>query len=348
MRFLILLIPAIILLLGAAKASETRSTIEMSISIDPETIDLNQSTITLNAAQQYSTQKDTNISIPIHAYRGKTLKRTIYIWIEDNEAKRISTKEKISLPKRFTAYNLTANLSFKSCPTTTPAKIVVQGLDLNTTKPIKVILEDCAQPIHEKENISNVVSFDILDIKKQAESGTQFKTMIRITNPTEDHLEVDAWSYVYKHSNCYSGEREQNRKAINLPEFSNVTFDLENTATAPDGNYTIKFLFLRSDRKTPKEMKFPLVIHSTNTTNEQTSSLSIEKQAASTSEEQQNQTDTSRFAKKRTLSTSNITNKTRSGEPVYMSSSAKARKLTVYFLIAVLALILVALIFKRL
>ncbi|MBW2997501.1 hypothetical protein KY349_04140 [Candidatus Woesearchaeota archaeon] len=339
--FIIAGLAVFFLLAGIAKASDRRI-VELNINLDPAVHDRNKSVITINSQSEYDIELNKNISIPIAIYRGSTLKRTVYIWIEDNE-ERISSKQKISLPTRFKSYDISANLSFSKCFPDADYNIVAEGLGLNTTKSVNLRFPDCTtNPL----TTDGKLSYSVLHAEKQAESGKPFKTRILISNPTDQHLEIDAWSYIYRSSRCYSGDREQNKKTINVPEFSNITFDLENTVDADPGDYNLKIKLLRSDRKTPKEITFPLSVVGNNTQDNNdvnNTKLSITKNFDSDA----NITDPKK-AEKRSLFASNRTDNSSQPGTVYESSSARARKIAVYILILLLALLLVALILKRL
>lgn len=334
------------LLLSGVRAALPNSSCErrLQLSIDV-TPDPDQSYVLIDSLKSYKIKEGTNISIPVFMYRGKTLKRTVYIWIEDVEGERISSKAKFSLPERFISYNRTANLRFRDCYPEDTYNIVAEGIDADTIEQTRLLFEDCEPQGAEKEGSfsdegsGQEISFEVIDPEDEVTSGIPFNTRIVMRNPSDKDLEVVAWSYVYRSSKCYSGDREQNLKTINFPSQSNVTFDLTNTAIAEQGEYSLKVKLLRSDRKTAKEFTFPLRIQENKDDyykNINTSSLSTTPVASKPDPR----------TTKRQLTRSNISGN-RSGV-VFRSSSAKARHLTVYFLIAVLVLVLIALVFKRL
>jgi hypothetical protein len=128
-------------------------------------------------------------------------------------------------------------------------------------------------------------------------------------------------------------------KVINIPEYSNVTFDLENIVNASAGDYSLKIKLLRSDRKSPEEITLPISIisNASGTQKNNAAKLSVAENPAL-------KNSTINTTKKRLLDLPSLN---RTGI-VYESSSAKARNLTVYFLIAALAILLVILILKKL
>ncbi|MBU2560889.1 MAG: hypothetical protein KKD17_01230 [Nanoarchaeota archaeon] len=358
MRILIITgIAAFFLLAGLVKAASvdaSRKSIEVSVALPSEIAGRNQSYIILEPAESYSARAGESISIPLFVYRGSTLKRTIYVWIEDKDGVRVSSKSKHSLLDRFRSYNISAVLNLSKCIPTGTYMIVADGLDTNATKEALIDSVGCdpSDPSgwsnQSSAFIEGEISFSVVSSVESAASGIPFKTRLLVSNPTPRDLEVQAWSYVYRSSKCYSGEREQNMKTINIPEFSNVTFDLENKAIAPPGDYSLKIKLLRSDRKTPKELTLPIRVEGNGSSNPPGISeggkrvLSIGSDGGPDS----GSTENSSAAKRRLFSSINPDKNASS--VVYESSSAKARKLTVYFLIGALSLILVALVLKRL
>ncbi len=112
----------------------------------------------------------------------------------------------------------------------------------------------------------------------------------------------------------------------------------------------MKLKFLRSDRKTPYEIKVPLRVAASVVSDviENTDSYTSSKdkqEINAVSSEGLNKITGSVVAGKRMLSTSNLSgNKTGT---VFLSSSTKAWSIAVYFLIALLTIVLVALILRR-
>lgn len=346
MRILLFAIIAVVLACaGSAKAADQlKRSMDVQVSVGNSTGDIsavnascpvsNQSCIIIASQQSYVL--DGNISIPLFIYRGSTLKRTVYVWVQNASGNIISSKSKLSLASRFSYYNLTANISFRNCMRSGDYVIVAEGLGINITK--QVLLESsCNTTLPATDG---KVSFQIISSPESVTSGIQFKTFIVVSNPTSEDLELDAWSYVYKSSRCYSGDREQNKKSINLPSFSNITFELENTVNASAGNYTLKIKLLRSDRKTSDELNLPISVEGVSAEAKETKqplSLVTGKAIAVKN--------ISSSPEKRKLLDYNQSN---ASGVVYLSSSAKAGKLAVYFIILVLVILLVILIFKKL
>ena len=343
-------IAAVIFLLGSARiAADSRKNIELKVAVQDIPADRNQPYIIIDSSDSVSDDAN-SFDFNLTAYRGSGLKRTIYVWMENSERKRVSSKQKFSLPQRFTVYNLSAELNITDCLTEDSYRIIAEGLGQNITKALSVDLIGCGENdslTDEVDVIIGDVSFSVLDYNNISVSGEPVSSRILISNPTDKYLEVSAWSYVYRSSVSYSGDRAGNKKQINVPAYANVTFDLENTVKSLPGNYTLKIKLLRSDRKTPFEFNLPLSVTGSNKLDVSNNTLSI----ANTNYGLSNRTNESAI-KKRSLfsvgSSGNATGAIGSGVALFESSSAKAKKLTIYLLLAVLTLILVIIILKKL
>jgi len=337
--FMLTSIAAILFLAAFVRAGDKKIVVNVDV---PSDQDRNQSYIIIDAEEVHSAEKGHSISVPISIYRGSTLKRTVYVWIEDEDKNIITSKSKFSPANRFTLYNFSANLTFTNCPKSNGFRIVAEGLGLNVTKDVDLDFIGCASDTY----VDGSVSFDILRHESEVESGKSFKTSILISNPTGKYLEVSASSYVYRSSKCYSGEREGNKKTINLPAFSNVTFDLENTVIAAEGDYTLKIKLLPSDRKTPKEFTFQISVKGNVSGIEKIVKDQKTPLVSSVSGNNKSSLNASKEQLRRKLVTGNVS----SSKPsvVFKSASMRSRDMVLYFFIVALAILLVILIFKRL
>lgn len=283
-----------------------------------------------------------SVAVPIYAYRGKTLKRTIYVWFEDGEGNRVSSRGKASLPVRFEHYNISPEITFSSCLSSGYYALVVEGIDADTREDVFVDFR-CGDAEDEGETSLAAVSegklsFSVLSYPDMIASGEIFYTRALITNPTGEYLEVDVWSYVYRSAVCYSGEREQNMERVNVPAYSNITFDLKNLVDAETGDYNLKLKFLRTDRKTPKELTLPLRVEG------DSQETGVQKKAGLVSPKVRNESTVAQ--ENRSLYSSDVSGPDEG--VVYRSSSAIGRALVPYLLIVLLIALLIMLILKRL
>ena len=334
------------LLISGVRASSTGSQLErrLDVSVDVRS-DPDVSYIFIRNSSGDIAGKGWNVSVDLEIYRGVTLKRTVYVWIENCDGQKLSSKEKFSLPVRFTGYFFTANFSFpvSSLCGADGYVVVAEGLDLNVSESLDIIFDACE--LEDVPITPGKIIFSV-DYPEEIFSGVPFSTRVIIENPTDQYLDVDAWSYVYRSSKCYSGEREQNLKTVNLPGFSNVTFDLENTVLAEEGNYSLKVKLLRSDRKTPEEFTFGVRVERVaeiDLGGEPETGVVGGLEMGSSEMIFSGESGFGSPVGERVIVDSNVSR----GGVVFQSSSAKARGLIVYFLIAVLALVIIALVFRK-
>lgn len=326
-----------------------------------DNIDINKSRIELSSPTDQEITIPQNISFSLEVYRGKTLKRTVYVYIKDRTGSKISSTTKFSLSKRFTDYNLSGNIKVSRTNYNDTYTFVAEGIDTISEKEIELSFIDEELSASTQPIINQKISFNITDVLSFVTAGQSFKTRVVAYNPTPDDLEFDAWSYVYKGSRCISGDREQNRKTINFPEHSNVTFDLENIIDpgADPGEYLIKVKIQRSDRKTPVEMKREIRINSDEKILDE--ELSSESIIPSVTDDKLKVNSANYTPSKKEIVVSPLTitgnsvidyinesEQNTSGQIVFQSSSAKAKNLVTYFLILLLAVILIAVALKKL
>ncbi len=246
----------IFILILAALLSSTIVRADKKISFSLEVLNTNSKIEILSTSLEFP-----SLTAEVKAFRGNTLKRTVYIKAVDQNDKTISSVEKFSLSK-FNSTTDSFTLTLKSCKE--KVFLLVYGLNIEKRKELSC-------PNNSLES-SSVSSFDSLSssqdsslstsstlqnsssstdspaefsynisFPKEIHSGENFSVRVHIQNPTAIFFEIDSWAYVYKSSKSYSGVREQNKKTINIPEFANITFDLPLSVDAVPGEYKLKF-----------------------------------------------------------------------------------------------------------
>jgi len=283
-------------------------------------------------------------------YKGDSTKNVISIWAENQKGSKISTEtSKITITKKFSENLITVPVQLKlNCDSKLDEGrhfLVVDGLGIKTKKEFMVKGNlDSLCPKETKlstetaSETNSKFSYEIISIPLTAENNNKFKTQVLITAKDETMLKI--WSYVYRGSKCYSGEREDNIQEILIQANGNKTVELENTITdAEPGDYKLKVKLLLEGQKTEKELTEDIeVIELTET------------------EEEKNEQELSNFeltetAEKTTVeyscdSLGLVSNELQSGT-VYISSSEKASSLAKYIFLGLSVLLNVLLIRKR-
>jgi len=290
------------------------------------------------------------LRVEISIYKGDSTKNVISIWAENQKESKISTEtSKITITKKFSESLITVPVQLKlNCDSKLDEGrhfLVVDGLGIKTKKEFMVKGNlDSLCPKETKlstetaSETNSKFSYEIISIPLTAENNNKFKTQVLITAKDETMLKI--WSYVYRGSKCYSGEREDNIQEILIQANGNKTVELENTITdAEPGDYKLKVKLLLEGQKTEKELTEDIeVIELTET------------------EEEKNEQELSNFeltetAEKTTVeyscdSLGLVSNELQSGT-VYISSSEKASSLAKYIFLGLSVLLNVLLIRKR-
>lgn len=375
----LLVIPIFLLTLASVRADRK---IDLSAEIGPETVPeedfpdessisivtLPDSIDTLISAGGFA-----DLPFKISVYKGDTLKRTVYTKIVDSRNWKLSPVKKFKISDKFVSRNFSDSLELKSsCSFKPPFFFSVSGLGLEERRKIDIpcpeedydedpandsVLEESEETLDEGSASSashKRFSFKILDFPKTISSGTPFNVRVKFFNPTPEFMDVDAWSYVYRYSVCYSGDREQNRKIVNVPDFSNVTFDLSLEVDASPGDYKLKLKVVLPGRKTPKELTEDIRVlasspDDTTDTKEASQGLKITSGAKDGSDNTKDSAPKKIISSEKVLSMNssvNVSDSSGSGI-AFLSSSAKARRLVPFLLIIALSLLLIALVMRN-
>ncbi|MFC1723139.1 hypothetical protein ACFL0V_03290 [Nanoarchaeota archaeon] len=279
-----------------------------------------------------------NFSLSFKVYRGQTLKRTLYAYIKAHD-KKISTTKKFSFPERYKTYDISTSLEIKDPCISGPLYLQFEGLDIDQKEEIQISCDDVnisqqkdtpteLDPDHSDGKISFNMSFP-----EEIYSNESFAIRVQVKNPTEELMDIQVWSYIYRSSRSFSGEREQNKKTINLPPYSNITFDLDNKVNAPPGEYSVKLKILFPKNKLPKEMTKTITVIPINTSDRH---IDLKPDFVSSN----NSHTPKKIISSRKVNSSN-------SSAVYLSSSAKARRMIPLLIIIALALLLIVLFIRN-
>jgi hypothetical protein len=205
------------------------------------------------------------VKVKINAYRGDTLKYAVYAYIEDNGIQ-ISEKSTMHLKNRFTNYTLTIPIQLKlNCNEKYDDgkhDVIVEGLDIIETAKIEIegtksslCGTSTSSGTTTTSSYSKSFSYQLIDKPLNIEVGKEFEIEVELINGNQEDHEVDIWSYVYRGSKSYSGNRQDNLKTVLLPAESSKTATLRNfIEKAEPGEYKLKIKMQRDDYKTVKEI----------------------------------------------------------------------------------------------
>ncbi|HLC97070.1 MAG TPA: lamin tail domain-containing protein [Candidatus Nanoarchaeia archaeon] len=281
------------------------------------------------------------IKAQLNIYKGDTSKQSIKVYVEDDED-RISKITKADLFDKFTNYSLSLPIPLlPNCNNgfgdgTYHVKVAWTSSSLEEDSyPIKVkgtSRDTCGIQYVEATPKKGPLEFNISQMPAVVEVGEPFSVMVEVeNNDDQDHF-IDLYSYAYRGSKSYSGERQQNMQRVLVRSGQNKEVELTNTIEDADtGNYNLKVRLKRDDQKTEKEITASL---SVTETLHDAELLPVAYAAAIPLEEQ--------VATKAELETLLL-----DYALVYESSALKAKDSIPYFLIIVLTLLVLFLLFKK-
>jgi len=276
------------------------------------------------------------IRIKLNAYKGNTNKKSIAVWIEDNKGNRLSKQSKTNLEQKYTNYSLTLPIQIKpNCDEDFDDDdyiIIARGLDSEDEEDIEI--EDLTDSLCEVKVIENKkittkkFKFDIIDFNENIKVGNEYETKIMFDNNNDQDIDIKVWSYVYRGSKSYSGEREENMKAFVLKRNSLQIVELSNVVQeAEPGNYKFKVMVNKNDQKTNNQITKDIII---NNLNKENNDKNFKNENFDKNEIE-----------------NKITNNVINSGLVYESTSEKAKNLIPVFFIFLLVIFNIVLIWKR-
>ena len=224
------------------------------------------------------------IRVRINAYRGETSKESIAAWIEDGRQNKLTKQSRATVDEKYSNTTLTIPLQIiPNCDEDFDDgeyTLKVEGLDTDDEMDIDVegITGDLCDGVGGIEvastksaSRSGKLFFEIKGLPAY-ENNEESATSVRITNDNDEPIEADLWSYLYKGSVSYSGERESNKQHLSLPAHSTSDVEVANIPQVKEeGEYRVKFLLQPQDKKTPQELAFDTFVKADDTKSQEQS-----------------------------------------------------------------------------
>jgi len=208
------------------------------------------------------------VDVKVEIYKGKTGKYSISLWAED-KGEKISETTKIHLYDKYSSYN--GQLPIQLDPNCNQElddgkyDVIIKGLDKEDEKEIKIEgikASSClktsstttSSSASSKTSTSKKFEYEITKIPEKI-STNKIKTKVRLSNNDNNDYNIKIWSYLYRGSKCYSGEREENKKQISLQAGTSEIINMENDIIdAEQGDYKYKIVINKDNQKTNKEI----------------------------------------------------------------------------------------------
>ncbi len=225
-----------------------------------------ESSLSIESIQDLGSDKKAKfgqtIRVKVNVYKGDTTKNSIALWIEDKKGNRLSKQSKINIPEKYTNSILTVPIQIKpNCDGKFKDgghTIIISGLDAENEKEIKI--EDVDSSLcktikteEKKKASSGNLVYELIEAPGEISVGRKFDVVLRMDNNNENDIDIKVWSYVYRGSKSYSGEREENKKEFVLKGMSSDVVELSNIVPeAEPGDYKLKVWINKDNQKTNK------------------------------------------------------------------------------------------------
>lgn len=278
-------------------------------------------------------------------YKGNSTGEAVEMWAEINGAK-ISKNTKVNMYDFYANYTLTLPLQLDpNCDLDYPggsASLIIEGFGKQASHKFDIenITEDMCEYVEVENSVSEKakkgISYSIAYLPDAVLIGNQFESSINIENNDDSPHRLEIWSYVYRGSKCYSGERESNKIIKYIDANSSQVVRLKNIVNEVDsGLYNFKVKILKDALKTPYEITDDIVLEERTAAAESANAALLNEDLSVISQN----TDTEYNEKSELAKKENSIVLLSSPEIVYKSTTLKARSLTPYFF-AVMALLL--------
>ncbi len=286
------------------------------------------------------------VSVGLIIYKGDTAKSAITALIEKGKDK-ISKQSKINVEKKFTEYKLTIPIQLKpNCDheyDDGKYKVNVEGLDTSAEAEIKVedINDDlCQTETADKDSSDSGFYFELVNWPLEIKNNQEFEIKLRLTNNDKSAHEADIWSYIYRGSKSYSGEREGNLNHLNMGSRSSKEFNLKNIIReAEAGEYNLMVQFVKDNQKTPQKITEKIQV--VKGEDEEQKVEVTEKEKTEKKEEK------IELKEKSNEDYSTILESKKQPKIIYESSTIKSSKLAIWFFMALLIIYATILTWRR-
>lgn len=276
--------------------------------------------------------------IKVNIYKSNTNKYSISLWVEDN-GKKISEITKIHLYDKYSSYHgqLPIRLDSNCDLDLEDGKydVVIEGLDKEDRKKMEIEgIKTSACSTSSTKTSSSTTSkkkfeYELVDYPYNIKVGEESVVRVKVVNNDDEDYRIAVWSYVYRGSKPYSGDREQNKEVFTLSEDEARIIELKNIVLdAESGQYKLKVKVNKNNQKTDYEITKSITIEDV----QKEKKVDCLEQKKMTAEESVWQLeDVPKFRP----------------EIIYESSTYKVKKLIGYFIIGILTFLSIVLIWRR-
>lgn len=222
------------------------------------------------------------LRLNVEVYKGDEDKSAVEFWVERGGEKASQTTKALFYDK-FRSYDLTIPIQlYSNCKGDYPDgsyTLVAEGLGLRKEEAVNI--EGFTSSLcpsdpdsgtktaasgsgagsssgQGKEIVTKTaeqkITYQLLNFNREIEAEKEVSNELLIQNDGSEHS-FEVWSYVYRGSKCYSGERESNRQNIELSAGESAMVELLNVVEkAEPGDYKLKVKVKKDSQKTNYEI----------------------------------------------------------------------------------------------
>jgi hypothetical protein len=290
------------------------------------------------------------INVKVEAYRGDTSRYSISLYAEDN-GKKASDIAKLHIDKKYSSFKGQIPLQLKpNCDLKLENgkyDIILEGLGEEDKKSIKLegIKKDLCKEISAKSSVSADIpnnnreqfEYSLIEHPETLQPGQEFTSKVKLSNNDDQDYDIDVWSYVYRGSKCYSGERTANKQELKLEKGASKIVSLSNKiSNLESGDYNLKIMINKDNQKTNKELTESIRVLGYSEENNEEDPVYLDMPKRSTGLREYN-----------LINQLMCTDLIHYKETIYESKNEQIKKMIPIFFIAALSLILIILLWKR-
>lgn len=244
------------------------NTIQQVVAINPQ-YQQNQSFLAIERVTPSPASWGESITATIKIYKGDDTKSSIETFVQSDNSVTVSKRSRFSVQDRFRNYTLAIPIPLAlNCEgqfSDGKYQLVVEGLGLQVQSPLTIagLGEKCpsAPAAASSSSSSSKNRYELVALPTEVEEGISFPVTVQIVNDGKEHS-FTLWSYVYRGSKSYSGEREANQETITIQPSQTKQIDLLiplDEAIEP-GTYKVKVHIQKDQQKTTTELTRSILV----------------------------------------------------------------------------------------
>jgi len=203
--------------------------------------------------------------VRVDVYKGNTDKKTVKSWVENKEGIRITSHiTQFNVDKKYSQSTHTIPIMLKpNCNHNLENGdyiLKISGLDKTIEEELEVsgITSSSCEKTTDVQSIRthNLFSSAITSLPTIVSPKDPFEVEVELSNDRDTSTDVKIWSYVYRGSKSYSGDREKNMQILRLGEYETkrVRLKTDLLEDIEEGEYKLKVLVNKDNQKSSNDI----------------------------------------------------------------------------------------------